>query len=822
MLFSVWCCARVERVAHLFSFLLILMPSFLKHGASMRPLRVAGLGVRSILASRLAFCVGIALLMVGLRLLIFDYPIFFGMQYVPNHDMYQGASFFATSMHSVRLSGEIVWWNPVSNNGYAQYYQSFFSPLAPTSHHIVFILWAQLIRVLSLMKISIPEYFQYLTITYIIFPFLAFLAFALFSSLIFRHRATIFLVLVVYTFSGIGLWNSAWFYFQEPFTLFLFLAAITAALQKPTARRLLLLLAALLIQLTSINYWTVYNLWFVCIVLGAYWWTHSNQVRRFFVRTKGIIRRHKARAGLVAIAILLTAFIWLIIIGSVAVEQSGNYIGAFAGEAGVYSTTEAFDRVQEMRRFTTELFNPDIKRAVESYKIINEIHNARYIGAFLLPLLVLVPVYRWRRRERWLITCALGVLVVCMAPPFLLSAWKAIPFMDRIRHLFYFYTQYWQLLVVLLAASSMDILLQRAYGVAIRRRFLFLISGLTAVLLLLLIGYLSFSHLFPAGDHTLQANIRFALLALVASVVILQMLLFPTRQNRQIFILIMLALALTDLTRYFWEASRADQQFTETRWPATSPLPENIAAAFRKPWANPDLRYGFKSDLYNNMPVANLFWNDNSFMNHRYVLELRELPEEFQKHELQGPPFDFYTRTVSVALPGEVSEQLQKDPAPFIKNQVLLVQSNQKEEPSRVENFSNQANSARSDANQPAPAEAGAAFTYEWREWRYNDFSFEVDAPADGWLLIRQLDDPLWQLRVDGKPVRAVRANVTGMALPLSAGRHFIQMDYRPLARSLYWPGALLLELTLLILVCSSLMKISAARLRLDNLHHKS
>src|SRR3982751_629895 len=118
----------------------------------MRPFTVSGLSIKSILASRLAFCAAIAFVMVVLRLLIFDYPVFFGMQYVPNHDMYQGASFFATSMHSVRLSGDIVWWNPVSNNGYAQYYQSFFSPLAPTSHHIVFILWAQLIRVLSLLK----------------------------------------------------------------------------------------------------------------------------------------------------------------------------------------------------------------------------------------------------------------------------------------------------------------------------------------------------------------------------------------------------------------------------------------------------------------------------------------------------------------------------------------------------------------------------------------------------------------------------------------------------------------------------------------------
>ena len=784
------------------------MLSFLKDRVLMRALPASGLSIKSILASRLAFCAGIALLMVALRLLVFDYPVYFGMDYVPNHDMYQGAPFFATSMHSVRLTGEIVWWNPVSNNGYAQYYQSFFSPLAPTSHHIVFILWAQLIRFLSLFNISVPEYFQYLTITYIVFPFLAFLAFALFTSLFFRHRASVFLALVVYTFSGIGLWNSAWFFFQEPFTLFLLLAALISLLQKPTARRLLLLLAALLIQLTSINYWTVYNSWLICIVMAAYCWTHTNQVRRLIVRTREIIKQHKPGAAIVAAMFVLTATIWFIIIGSVAIEQSGNYVSAFTGEGGAYSTADAFDRVQEIRRFTTELFNPDIVRPLKSYKIINEIHNARYIGAFLLPLLLLIPVYMWQRRERWLIVSALGVLVVCMAPPFLLSAWKAVPFMDRIRHLFYFYTQYWQLLVVLLACASMDILLQRAYGAAVRRRFLFIIYGLSTALLLLLIGYLSFSHLFPADDHTLQANIRFALLALVSSIVILQMLLFPTRKSRQIFILVILLLALTDLTRYFWEASRADKSFTETRWPATSPLPENIRAAFRKPWSKPSLNYGFKSDLYNNMPVANLFWNDNIYMNHRYVLELRELPEEFQRHELQGPAFDFYTRAASAPRLDGISYALKNNPAPFLNNQVLLIQSDAKGELESVENFSNQPDTSPSGTSQPATAEAAAnGFNYQWREWSYNDFKFEVNAPREGWLLIRQIDDPLWQVTVDGRRARPERANVTGMALPLSEGRHVIQLEYRPLARSLYWIGSLLLEITLLIFLVTAFLR---------------
>ena len=767
------------------------------------------LSIKSALRSRPAFCVGAALLMVLLRLLIFDYPVFFGTEFVPNHDMYQGAPFFATSLHSVRLGGEIVWWNPVSNNGYAQYYQSFFSPLAPTQHHIVFILWAQLVRALSLLGIAVPEYFQYLTVNYIVLPFLASFALALLASEIFRHRSTVFLVLLVYTFSGIGLWNSAWFYFQEPFSLFLVLAALIGALRRPGVGRLLLLLAALLIQLTSINYWTVYNLWFMAIMTGTYWWAYPNQVRRLYVRARGIIGRHKAWAGVVAIMSALALIIWMVIIGTVAAEQSGNYIRSLTGPSGMYSKADAFDRVQEIRRFTTELFNPHIGRALESYKIENEMHNARYLGAFLLPLLILVPFHRWRRRERWLIASAACVLIVCMAPPFLLAAWKAIPFMDRIRHLFYFYTQYWQLLLLLLCASSMELLLEKAYSAAQRRIFTFLIAGLCLLMLILFIVYLSFSHLFPAGDYTLQANVRFALLALFAGAVILQMLLFGGRKNRQIFVLVMLGLALTDLTRYFWEVSRADKSFTETRWPVKSPLPPEVRAALRRPWAEPSLVHGFESDLFHNMPVSNLFWNDNNFMNHRYVMELRALPETFQKQELLGPALAFYTRAESAPSLTQMSEAVKNNPELFTGNHVLLIQDNQKGGAAGSENPSGQATTPYT--TQEGSYEAGASgFTSEWREWRYNDFGFEINAPREGWLLIRQLYDPLWRLTVDGQPVRIVRANITGMAVRLPAGKHFIRMEYQPLARRLYWPASLLLEGALLMLIVMWLLTSSA------------
>src|SRR5262245_54208501 len=123
--------------------------------------------------SRLRFAAVLALLMVALRLVLFDFPTFFELRYIANHDMHQGASLFASSMHSMRLSGDIAWWNPASGSGYAQYYQELLSPLAPTLGHVVFIVWAEFVYAFNLMGLAVPEYFQYLTVTFIVLPFLA-------------------------------------------------------------------------------------------------------------------------------------------------------------------------------------------------------------------------------------------------------------------------------------------------------------------------------------------------------------------------------------------------------------------------------------------------------------------------------------------------------------------------------------------------------------------------------------------------------------------------------------------------------------------------
>ena len=97
--------------------------------------------------------------------------------------------------------------------------------------------------------------------------------------------------------------------------------------------------------------------------------------------------------------------------------------------------------------------------------------------------------------------------------------------------------------------------------------------------------------------------------------------------------------------------------------------------------------------------------------------------------------------------------------------------------------------------------QADDGFSYTWDKWGYNDSSFTIQAPQAGWLLIRQLYDPLWHLTIDNQLVQDVQADTIGMAIQVPQGKHIVRMDYQPLARHLYWPACFLLEGLLITLV---------------------
>jgi hypothetical protein len=58
----------------------------------------------------------------------------------------------------------------------------------------------------------------------------------------------------------------------------------------------------------------------------------------------------------------------------------------------------------------------------------------------------------------------------------------------------------------------------------------------------------------------------------------------------------------------------------------------------------------------------------------------------------------------------------------------------------------------------------------------------EADLAADGYVVLVDGYDPGWRARVDGRPVPLLRANVAFRAVAVPAGRHAVEMVYRPTA----------------------------------------
>jgi hypothetical protein len=709
--------------------------------------------------------------MVSARLLIFDYATFFRLHYVPNHDMYQGAPFFMTSMHSLRMQGDIVWWNPVSFNGYAQYYQSFLGPLAPTPGHVTFMLWAEGVRGLNALGIAVPEYFQYLVFNYVVLPFLTCFALALLLSLIYRRRATVLLMVIAYTFSNIGLWTSAWFYFQESFTVFFLLAALIAYLKRPTPRLLSVLVAAGLIQLASSNYWTLYNSPFVVFLVAGYGVTYPNQVRRACLRTREIIHRHKRTAWAVGGLTAITALLWIVLIGSIVVGQSNNYYRRGEDEKLSVAPIATLNTAPPVDFRTWNLFTPDIHASTTApYNRFLTMHSAGYIGLFLLPLLVILLLYRWRRVERWLLILTVASLTIVMATPVFLWLWKTIPFMNHIRHFVRFYTSYWRLGLILLGGASLDYVLTADLEEHERRTFRISMAVL---------GGLSLITMMLSGVILPPTLGVMGLFSLVASVLVLQLIDASTTGQRLLMVGLFILFSFADLSRYFVVVNHYDNDFTADRWAKVErPLPRAVRAVFSKPMPIPQASH-FVESVHGYIPVPNDFWPLNNYILHKNVKALTELPK--------GVMLETWTKQDSLV------QFYKPDQIKYVPDQKSALAM-------AAVNFDGSL-LIEHDSMQPtytaSPTSAPAAFGYQKTMWQYNLFGFQVDIPQNGWLSIGQMYDPAWRVMLDDKRVNPSKANFVRQAVPVSTGHHSITMDYQPLARRLYWPASYLLELTL-------------------------
>jgi hypothetical protein len=75
---------------------------------------------------------------------------------------------------------------------------------------------------------------------------------------------------------------------------------------------------------------------------------------------------------------------------------------------------------------------------------------------------------------------------------------------------------------------------------------------------------------------------------------------------------------------------------------------------------------------------------------------------------------------------------------------------------------------------------AGFAGTVRLISRRMDRLVAEVEASAPGWLVAVEAYDPGWQARVDAGPVEVLSANGLFRAVPVPAGRHQVEMIYRP------------------------------------------
>ncbi len=703
------------------------------------------------------FAVFTALWVVFLRLLLFESGYFAGA-YIPNHDMTQGLAFFGTSVHNLRLTGEIVWWNPIASEGYAQYYQSFLAPLSPTQGNIVFVVWSEAVRLCAVLGLPTPsEYMQYLTVNYLVLPFLAYWALGELARTIVVHRVTVFAIVGTFALSGIGLWNGAWFYFQEAFTLLFFLAAFVRAVQGPTPRAIALLSAAILVQITSVNYWTIFNAPFLVMFLGTFTAFQPRRVGRLAANLAALLVARRV-AALAALAFIVTAALWILLITSIVTEQAASYVRA---DAVVAATL----RVKPIRHYTSELFNPGLEIAIEHWPALNPdgpeppIHNARYLGAALLPLLAILPFARFPRRARWLLVLSLELFVFCLHPRFLADPLARVPFLSQIQHLFYFYTAHFQLAVTLLSGLGLDAIVSSESPGPGRMR---LGAGVLAVMAACMAAVaFRFRHLLPGVAQYPSYYVRGFGLVLASALLAALALNARARVIHRAATALLVGMHLVDLGAYFSHGSEIDREFTSWYRGAPFPMTDEYRRNLLRPMRDPDPSLGASAGLERDLGVRTTFWPVNRYLLNVAVTRAEARPDVVRS--LRDQALDFFPT------------------------------------PPRDEDGS--------WMFEHGPEEPAQSLDASWLHWGYNDAAFRVLVPRSGWLFFRRIHDPLWQLTVDGQERAARPANHIGTAVPVEGGTHEIHLSYRPLARSIYRPAC-----GLLVVSCGFLLWAARAR----------
>ena len=80
-----------------------------------------------------------------------------------------------------------------------------------------------------------------------------------------------------------------------------------------------------------------------------------------------------------------------------------------------------------------------------------------------------------------------------------------------------------------------------------------------------------------------------------------------------------------------------------------------------------------------------------------------------------------------------------------------------------------------------------AASDVQFERYGMNDMSIRVSTPADGYLVLGEMQYPGWEATVDGRPQEVVRADYALRAILVPAGAHSVQVFFAPRSWILGW-----------------------------------
>ena len=559
-----------------------------------------------------------------------------------------------------------------------------------------------------------------------------------FSSLFCKKTSTLIIIAAGYLFTGIGLWNDSWFYWQDQMFMWLILYAVIGLLVHTCKKNYCFFCGALICFTASANYWTLHNILFIMIVIVLFICTRENTVSFLKEKLKNLydlIRQNK----ILSILTFINCAIWVIIIASVFMEQHADYTRHITSKAyvnGGYTVQKAFERAIGigLSYITVEIWNPVVNGDV-SIIGYNFIHYARYIGIMLLPCIAL-GIYHKSKQVTYFLGLSIINFVICLVPGFLLPIWNIFLKFDQ--HFFYFYAHFFEISLLFLAALSFEeCVLDKKNNKNILK------VGIVAALIYILGGFL-----MGYGSER-----RFIISAALFALSVFLLWLYNT-SAKQIWIVLFLILYLGDVTRYYYESSLGDYTYIDEVAHKVGEHNELLREPFTFVGNNT-----FEAGIAENSPpVFNFMWPTNKYLPSVSYVELLEFEEkeDFKNHVDYSfedrEDLHFYSKTDTF-----------EDKTVFNKS-------------SRVQG------------------------EYTITQYGYNDWKLECKSDENAFVLFNIMYDKNWEVLVDGEKVETDKANLNYVYIELSSGQHNIELHYRPFARTVYPGASVLLLVTLIIL----------------------